>query len=45
MLTPAPIAVGNPAKNAYLGWWVASATVKIGASVDNEPSISPVIAG
>ncbi len=45
MLTPAPIAVARPAKNAYIGWWVANATAKIGAKVESEPSISPVIAG
>ena len=45
MLTPAPIAVASPARNAYRGWWVASATAKIGASVDSDPSINPVIAG
>src|SRR5438034_1137929 len=45
MLTPAPIAVASPAKNAYWGRWVASATAKIGASVESEPSIRPVIAG
>src|SRR5204863_5359239 len=45
MLTPAPIAVASPAKNAYRGWWVASATAKIGASVESEPSIRPLIAG
>jgi hypothetical protein len=45
MLTPAPIAVASPAKNAYCGRWVARATAKIGAKVDSEPSIRPVIAG
>jgi len=45
MLTPAPIAVASPAMNAKCGWRVASATAKIGASVESEPSISPVIAG
>jgi hypothetical protein len=45
MLTPAPIAVASPAKNATCGWCVASATEKIGASVESEPSIRPVMAG
>jgi len=45
MLTPAPIAVASPAKNAYCGRWVASATAKIGANVESDPSMSPVIAG
>src|SRR5947208_16584739 len=45
MLTPAPIAVASPAKNAYWGLCVASATAKIGARVESEPSIRPVIAG
>jgi hypothetical protein len=31
MLTPAPIAVASPAKNAWRGVWVANATEKIGA--------------
>jgi hypothetical protein len=37
MLTPAPTAVASPAKNAYRGVWVASATEKIGASEDSDP--------
>src|SRR5213595_1064621 len=45
MLTPAPMAVARPAKNAYCGRCVASATAKIGARVESEPSIRPVIAG
>src|SRR5260370_9452669 len=45
MLTPAPIAVASPARKASLGSCVAKATAKIGASVDREPSMSPVIAG
>jgi len=45
MLTPAPIAVASPAKNAYRGVWVANATAKIGASEDSDPSISPLRAG
>src|SRR5215831_17814840 len=45
MLTPAPIAVASPARKASCGWCVAKATAKIGASVDREPLMSPVIAG
>ncbi len=45
MLTPAPRAVAAPVKNAVSGRWVASATAKIGARVDSEPSISPLSAG
>ena len=45
MLTAAPIAVASPAKNAMWGSSVESATAKIGASVDSEPSISPISAG
>ena len=45
MLTPAPMAVAAPVKNAVSGRWVASATAKMGASVDNDPSISPLSAG
>jgi hypothetical protein len=40
MLTPAPIAVARPAKNAYFGVCVASATEKIGAREESEPSIA-----
>ena len=35
MLTPAPIAVASPVKNAVRGSWVASTTAKIGASVES----------
>ena len=45
MLTAAPIAVARPAKKAMCGSWVESATAKIGASVDSDPSISPISAG
>ena len=45
MLTPAPRAVAAPVKNAVSGRWVASATAKMGARVDREPSISPLSAG
>jgi hypothetical protein len=45
MLTPAPIAVARPAKNANLGVWVAIATEKIGARDESEPSIKPLSAG
>jgi hypothetical protein len=45
MLTPAPRAVATPAKNAVRGRWVAKATAKMGARVDNDPSISPLSAG
>ena len=45
MLTPAPRAVAAPVKNAVSGRWVASATAKMGARVDNDPSISPLSAG
>src|SRR5262245_61370948 len=45
MLTAAPIAVARPAKNAMWGSSVDSATAKIGASVESEPSISPMSAG
>ena len=45
MLTPVPIAVASPARNASCGSCVATATAKIGASVDKEPSMSPVVAG
>src|SRR5215469_7023798 len=45
MLTPAPRAVATPVKNAVRGRWVARATAKIGARVDNDPSISPLSAG
>src|SRR5207247_10007326 len=45
MLTPSPVTVASPAKNAECGWWVANATANTGASVDSEPSIRPVIAG
>jgi hypothetical protein len=45
MLTPAPSAVAAPVKNAVSGRWVASATAKMGARVDSDPSISPLSAG
>src|SRR6266567_1205446 len=45
MLTPAPRAVATPVKNAVRGRWVARATAKMGARVDNDPSISPLSAG
>ena len=45
MLMQAPIAVASPARKPSRGWCVANATAKIGASVDSEPSIKPVIAG
>jgi len=45
MLTPAPIAVATPAMNAVWVSCVWSAIAKIGASVESEPSISPIIAG
>ena len=45
MLIPAPIAVATPAMKASNGLCVWSAIAKIGASVESEPSISPVIAG
>src|SRR5919198_5864071 len=45
MLIPAAIAVAVPAIKAACGLWVYSATAKIGAIVDNEPSIRPVRAG
>src|SRR5215208_3086305 len=37
MLTPAPRAVARPVKKAVSGWWVATTTAKIGASV-HEPA-------
>ena len=45
MLTPAPIAVATPAMKAVPVSWVWSAIAKIGASVESEPSIRPIIAG
>jgi hypothetical protein len=45
MLTPAPRAVARPVKNAVCGSCVASTTAKIGATVDSDPSISPLSAG
>src|SRR5215470_7424629 len=45
MLTPAPRAVATPVKKAVRGRWVARATAKMGARVDNDPSISPLSAG
>jgi len=45
MLTAAPIAVARPAKKAMCESCVESATAKIGASVESEPSISPISAG
>jgi len=45
MLTPAPRAVAAPVKNAVSGRWVASATAKMGARVDSDPSIRPLSAG
>src|SRR6185369_4443232 len=45
MLTPAPSAVAAPVKNAVSGRWVASATAKMGARVDSDPSIRPLSAG
>jgi hypothetical protein len=45
MLTPAPRAVAAPVKNAVSGRCVARATAKMGASVDSDPSISPLSAG
>ena len=45
MLTPAPRAVATPVKNAVRGRWVARTTAKMGARVDNDPSISPLSAG
>jgi len=41
----APIEVARPAANAYSGLWLTSATEKIGASVESEPSIRPTMAG
>ena len=45
MLTAAPMAVARPAKKAMCGSSVESATAKIGASVESDPSISPISAG
>jgi len=45
MLIPAPIAVATPAMNASNGLCVWSTIAKIGASVESEPSIRPIIAG
>ena len=45
MLTAAPMAVASPAKKAMCGSSVESATAKIGASVESEPSIRPMSAG
>ena len=45
MLIPAPIAVATPAMKAVCVSWVWSAIAKIGASVESEPSIRPIIAG
>ena len=45
MLTPAPIAVATPAMKAACVSCVWSAIAKIGASVESEPSIRPIIAG
>ena len=45
MLIPAPIAVAMPAMKASNGLCVCSAMAKIGARVESDPSISPVIAG
>ena len=42
---PAPNAVARPAMNAKCGLCVTTATEKIGASVESEPSIKPTIAG
>ena len=42
---PAPIEVARPATKAKNGLWLMSATEKIGASVEREPSISPTMAG
>ena len=45
MLMPAPIAVAIPAMKASNGLCVWIAIAKIGARVDRDPSIKPVIAG
>src|SRR5215211_1959443 len=45
MLTAAPMAVARPAKKAMCGSSVDSATAKIGASVESDPSINPISAG
>ena len=45
MLTAAPRAVARPATKANRVLCEASATPKIGASVDSEPSMRPTIAG
>ncbi len=45
MLIPAAIAVADAGDEGVCGLCVESATAKIGASVDSEPSISPVMAG
>ena len=45
MLIAAPSDVARPAMKAYRVSCEASATAKIGASVDSDPSISPTIAG
>jgi hypothetical protein len=45
MLTAAPMAVARPAKKAMCGSSVESATAKIGARVESEPSIKPISAG
>jgi hypothetical protein len=45
MLMPAAIAVAVPAMKAACGSWVYSATEKIGAIVESDPSIRPVRAG
>ena len=45
MLMPAPSAVASPVKKAVNGRCVANTTAKIGASVESEPSISPLSPG
>ncbi len=45
MLMPAPIAVATPAMNASNVLCVWSTIAKIGARVESDPSIRPVIAG
>ena len=45
MLMPAAIAVAVPAMKATWGSCVYSATEKMGAIVDSDPSIRPVRAG
>src|SRR5258707_819125 len=45
MLIPAPVAAAMPTRNAVIGWRVANAAAKMGASVETDPSMRPARPG